>query len=258
MKRLCKECNDPTNNPKFCSLSCSTANRNRKIGERNIEEYYKDPKLCAECDDPISYDTRKSNQFCSQSCFGKYENRRRKNNGWQHPANLHRTEEEIREVTRARSVGAEGPFCHVSFASCSVTGKAYRNNIPNSNGGHIQRSPYVNLDEKTQYYIDAQFKFYVYDYPNEFDLVLAEEYGWYSTPGSRNGIKNINGVSRDHMFSISEGFRLGIDPIIISHPANCRLLRHRANKAKNGSCSISLDELHERIERWEKKYDQKS
>lgn len=256
MKHPCKECNEPTNNPKFCSLSCSTVNRNKKINTRKIKEYDLNPKRCLECNGPIRFDTRKSNIFCLKSCFIKYEHRRRKNNGWQHPSNLHRSREEEREVNRARSIGAEGPFCFVSFTICKVTSKIYRNNIPNSKrGGHIQRSPYVNLDKKTQYYEDAQFKFYIYDYPDEFDLALVEKYGWYSTPGSRKGVKNINGVSRDHMFSISEAFKLGVDPKIISHPANCHLLRHRANKAKNGSCSISLDELYERIERWNQNYD---
>lgn len=40
------------------------------------KEYYKNPKLCRECNLAISYKTRK-NIFCSSSCSGIYNNRKR-------------------------------------------------------------------------------------------------------------------------------------------------------------------------------------
>ena len=88
-------------------------------------------------------------------------------------------------------------------------------------------------------------------YPNEFDFSLIEKNGWYK---AKNHGDNLNGVSRDHMYSIMEGFRNNIDPDIISHPANCKLLLHNDNVSKSDNCSITIDELKKRINEWENKY----
>ena len=257
MKNICIICEEEfirksNTSGLYCSISCSNIDRYRK----NKERYKENPKLCP-CGDPIPYDKRHHNTYCSKPCFAKFENRRRKEEGWSHPAKKYNTRKEANaahnQQTRARRIGAEGPYCPVSFSICDVTGKAYRSDIPESKG-RIRRSPYVKLDEKKQYYEDARFTFWVYNFPEEFELSLVEKHRWYSTPGSRNGIKNVEGVSRDHMFSISEGFRLGIDPKILAHPANCQLMRHRDNKRKHGECSILLEKLYKKIEEWEKKY----
>lgn len=253
MKKLnCKYCHQEFT-PKYkvhsyCSLSCSTGYRNKKSAGKRKENYIKKPNLCQECQNPLEYN-KKNNKFCSTSCSAIYENHRRKETNWTHPSKNNQSKEELIEQLRRRRMGAEGPFSHVSFATCKITGKLYRSNIPNSKG-HIQRSPYVKLDEKTKYYEDAKFTFHVYDFPDKFNLNLIEKHGWYSTPGSRNGVKNVNGVSRDHMISISEGFKLGIDPKLLAHPANCQLLQHRDNQRKHGRSSITLDELYKRIEEW--------
>ncbi len=52
------------------------------------------------------------------------------------------------------------------------------------------------------------------------------------------------------MFSVKDGFIHGVDPKIIKHPANCRLLRHSDNVKKGASSCITLDELLERIHNW--------
>ena len=95
----------------------------------------------------------------------------------------------------------------------------------------------------------AGFKFNVYDYPTHFDLSLIERYGWYSA-SNRGG--NLNGVSRDHLYSVHDGFVNGIEPSIISHPANCRLVLHRDNQKKKNKSSITLEKLLERIKDFEK------
>lgn len=89
------------------------------------------------------------------------------------------------------------------------------------------------------------------DFPCEFDFNLIERYGWYKSTNRGN---NLIGVSRDHMYSISKGFEDNIDPEIISHPANCKLLKHTDNNLKNGSCSITLEKLFEKIKLWDNKY----
>lgn len=108
-----------------------------------------------------------------------------------------------------------------------------------------------NLEKLSCYRLACNFKFKLSDFPNEFDFSLIEEHGWYSPSNKKN---NLNGISRDHMVSIKYGFENKIDPKIISHPANCRLVKHTDNISKNLKCSISYDELIKRIEIWDQKY----
>ena len=82
----------------------------------------------------------------------------------------------------------------------------------------------------------------------KFNFDLIREYGWYSPSNSSN--PNLNGVSRDHMISVQYGFENGIDPKIISHPANCRLILQTENFKKRNNCSITIEELIDRIDRW--------
>ena len=56
------------------------------------------------------------------------------------------------------------------------------------------------------------------------------------------------------MISVREGFELGIDPSLISHPANCRLIKHTDNISKNKKSILTLDELIERIKIFNSKY----
>ena len=95
------------------------------------------------------------------------------------------------------------------------------------------------------------FKFNVYDYPNEFPIDLINEYGWYSA-SNRGG--NLKGVSRDHMISVKYAYDNDIDHNLISHPANCKLMIHNENVSKYSNCSISLDELIQKIDNWNYKY----
>lgn len=96
----------------------------------------------------------------------------------------------------------------------------------------------------------CRFKFKLSDFPDEFKFDIIEEFGWYK---AKNRGDNPNGVSRDHMYSISEGFKNKVDPYYISHPVNCRLMRHKDNNKKNGKCSITLDNLMERVIQWDKR-----
>lgn len=95
----------------------------------------------------------------------------------------------------------------------------------------------------------SEFKFNVYDYPTKFNLLLLEEYGWYKT---KNRGDNPSGISRDHMYSVKDGFENDIDPYYISHPANCKLMKHGDNNKKNTSSSITLEELKKRVALWTK------
>lgn len=97
-------------------------------------------------------------------------------------------------------------------------------------------------DEKRIYYKKCKFKFNPYEYKNIPGYELLLEKGIY------HAIKNPNGVTRDHMISRDFGYKNNIDPELISHPANCQFMGHLDNICKNSDCSISLEELKNRIE----------
>ena len=80
--------------------------------------------------------------------------------------------------------------------------------------------------------------------------------GWYTCPGQKRKhyAKNVNGISRDHSYSISEGLKNNINPLLLSHPANCKLMIHLDNKRKHSNCEIIIDKLKEKILKWEDKY----
>lgn len=104
-----------------------------------------------------------------------------------------------------------------------------------------------NKDAFLLYRQRCKFKFNVYDYPEKFDLKLLEQKGWYSPSNRKN---NLDGISRDHMLSISEGFSKGVDPELMSHPANCDLVCHRKNQSKRNKSSITYEQLVKRISEW--------
>lgn len=103
-------------------------------------------------------------------------------------------------------------------------------------------------DKHRQYALDASFQFNLADYSNEFDFSLVESHGWYSCK------KNTNGVSRDHIVSVNFGYKNNIDPKIIAHPANCKLLRQNDNASKHKKCGMTYDELLQKNKEWDLKY----
>ena len=55
----------------------------------------------------------------------------------------------------------------------------------------------------------------------------------------------------DHMYSVDEAYRNNIDPKIVSHPANCRIMIHNENNSKDSKSSITIEKLKERIKLWQ-------
>lgn len=97
----------------------------------------------------------------------------------------------------------------------------------------------------------CEFNFNLSDYPTEFNFGLIKKHGWYT---AKNRGDNKNGVSRDHMYSIKEGFINGVLPEIIKHPANCELITQNENNLKKTKCSITLEELCKKIKIWNFNY----
>lgn len=108
-----------------------------------------------------------------------------------------------------------------------------------------------NTDDYKKYRYQCSFKFGLNEYPGYFDLSNIKTLGIYK-PTNRGD--NPNGISRDHMISIKYGYEHNIDPYLISHPANCQLMTQTENIRKNKNCSITLQELYNRVERFEMLY----
>ena len=102
-----------------------------------------------------------------------------------------------------------------------------------------------------QYRQACSFRFNLASYPEEFDFELIKKYGFYSPKNKKD---NPNGVTRDHMYSVREGLENNVPPWVLAHPANCQLMLHVDNVSKYSHCSITLDELKERIRKWDDKY----
>ena len=119
-------------------------------------------------------------------------------------------------------------FCN---SSCSARYRCKQNNS-------------LITDEKRLYWMKCEFKFSPYSYPAIPGYTLLLEKGLY------NNNTNIDGISRDHMYSIANGWKNKIDPTIISHPANCNLIPQQENRIKWINCSITYQELLERINRF--------
>jgi endogenous inhibitor of DNA gyrase (YacG/DUF329 family) len=120
---------------------------------------------------------------------------------------------------------------------------------------NIQKRKSICEDCRKGYYKfyrpSCEFRFSLRKYSEWFGVDLLIEHGMYSPSNKKN---NLDGVSRDHLLSVSAGFKQGIDPAIISHPANCEYMLHRVNQRKHTKSSITLEQLLVRIEEFEKLY----
>lgn len=224
--RLCLQCNKETTNPKFCSQSCSASYTNGSRSYKNIND-----KLlpCMSCYSLCLVDRRTSFFKC----------------------NVCKSQENL---TKRRYIintfKVAGKYSKIYFRTCKLTGTLFITTNPRK---CINPSLKNTIDN---YRRSCQFRFGITSYKEWFSYasILIKQHGWYSTPGSRKGIKNINGCSRDHMFSITEGFQQNISPEIIKHPANCEIKPHKENQSKNTKSSITIEDLYRRIDDFNKIY----
>lgn len=258
----CNQCKKPYSIPKkevtrqaiknqkennFCSMECSglfkTTNNTTTLN-------------CEECQKIIKKQNstikKSKKSFCSSSCGARFYNKNRPES----------TNKKISNVLKRKFLNGElyfkpketFPHSKIKFRKCRTTGLGYKY-WDEVNGILNKRSPHLNHTERHIYKLDCQFKFNVYHYPDEFDISLVETFGWYTCPSNkRKGTLNVTGVSRDHLYSISDGFKNKIDPSIISHPANCIITIHTDNVSKGPKSSITLDELMKRVSKWNEKY----
>lgn len=199
----------------------------------------------------------KNRKFCNNSCSATYYNLRRSAE-----LNKKRIESIKRTVSLKKTIKNQfgihpritkmdiiGPYCKVYLCKCKYSGQPWFSKTVKTIHPDLAST-------KKQYTYSCQFRFGISSYPNWFSdaSMLIQQYGWYSTPGSRKGITNTNGISRDHLYSITDGWLNQIPPPIIRHPANCSLIPHKQNQSKHKKSKITLQELYERIESFDAIY----
>jgi hypothetical protein len=245
-----------------------------------VAVYEQNPKICNNCSEPIPYKKRLYNLFCNSSCSGSHNNKGRpaseKQKRIAREINLGRRLSEATKKKLSLIQGGTGVTGEIKeLRKKKITRAARRKGFPRKG-----RSPYPYtpvspcrgcgnyFSRETNYrkvYCDtcpisistyrarSAFCFNIYDYPNKFPLHLIEQHGWYSPTGrmKRNRALNLSGVSRDHMFSILDGFRRNIEPEILAHPANCCLMLHSENNSKKFRSSITFEELLKKIKEWD-------
>lgn len=112
---------------------------------------------------------------------------------------------------------------------------------------HHKLGTYDNMTERELYWKKCTFKFNFHKLPI---IGLEQVY----TIGVYHPINNPNGVTRDHIVSISYGWKNNIDPRFISHPANCQIITQSHNSSKGAKCDMTADELIQKCNEWDEKY----
>ena len=208
--------------------------------------------------------SKHAKKFCGHSCAASYTNKSRIEAGFvvSEKSKIQRSKT-LRSKPITNQFGTFRPVVHqeiigdytrIYFCKCKFSGKTFVSTR------QLQVHPSI-TETKDQYTYQCRFLFGISDYPEWFKdaSALIEQYGWYSTPGSnKKGILNVNGVSRDHLYSASDGFKNNIDPKLLSHPANCRLLPHKENQNKGKKSSITIEELKQRINQFDSMYGEPS
>lgn len=235
--RWCKK------NPKYDEILQSTKEKMHNHSKR--KEYTCNCVICNNeykvCVTPNMYALNKYKQTCSTQCAKKLTNAH---------TNLNQKNYKISKTLSNKCNNST----HIHI--CEYCGKVFeskrrKQKFCSNSCAHNSRYRVENKTLKQLYNNQCKFKFALNSYPKEFDFNQITLYGWYKPKNAGN---NLNGVSRDHIFSRNEGYKELIDPYLISHPANCQLLQHSLNASKNIKCDISLDELKNKINIWTQKY----
>lgn len=211
---------------------------NNKMGRLNLKVIYKENQVCKNCKKEFEKYFSKPNTFCSSSCAIQFNNRNRKLSEETKQKISNTLKNKPRREKSDKNRLEKKKVCKICLMN-EITEK------------HKKICNDCKLSYYEYYRPSCFFRFDVKDFNQEFDLSLVEQYGWYSPTNKRN---NLKGVSKDHMYSVMDGFRNKIDPNIISHPANCKLLLFSDNSIKKDNSSITIDELLKRIENWDERY----
>ena len=203
---------------------------------------------CPRCQELFENNTNRT--YCSRSCANsrEYTDARRK-----------KLLDTISKKTTIKNQFGDHPrqvvwdytesYTKIYLCTCKYSGKKWYSPTVKTVHPDLART-------RSEYGYSCRFQFGISSYPEWFvdATELINQYGWYSTPGSRNGITNVNGISRDHLYSISDGWKNNIPAHVIRHPANCELMPHKQNQSKHRKSKITIEELYERINAFEEMY----
>jgi len=262
MDNICPICNKEKPKPKnkYCSYACRNIYINsikdyskqtdkiRKTKRENLIKKNGELKtfqvICKNCKSIYEVLERskrfpiKSKYFCSRSCAVKFRGPRSEE-----------IKEKIRQKLKRLPKERICRGCHKYFIPI-INGRKSNGRVFCSQPCNY-RHRRENINIKNLYRTYSNFDFPLNRYPEHFNFKLIEEHGWYK---AKNNGNNLSGISRDHLFSISDGFKRLINPKILSHPANCELKIHNTNISKGSKSSITLDHLLEKIKHWTAKY----
>lgn len=252
-------------NPKYIELKTSTINKIKEKAEQRFENKHGKLKtfkvVCYKCGKEFyvnEYENdfpSKEKYYCSISCRNSHER-------------TEESKEKIRQAmynylrkTNKNFIEKKDEYdcickcCGKTFKTklirkfcsdkCRSFYKNYKSKFDNAND--LEQAKIINKYYKKQ----CHFNFALNNFYNEFDFSLIEKFGWYQ---AKNHGNNLEGVSRDHKYSVNEAVKNKIDPYYISHPANCQLMKHSENISKLDSSSITKEELYKLVDEWNLKY----
>lgn len=210
------------------------------LQSNKIQQYNLSPNKCVCCNKPLPYD-KKRNKFCNSSCAATHNNQK---------INYPKRKKE-QKITKTKKISKFresvcGEYTQIYLCTCKITGIKWYSKSAKSIHPTI-------IETKQQYTYQCRFNFSISQFPEWFSYCseLINTYGWYSAANRKN---NLTGCSRDHIYSVSEGYKNNIDPKILSHPANCQIMPHTINQTKHSSSNISLEKLLENIDKFNKMY----
>ena len=200
--------------------------------------------ICPKCS--IEFDNNTKRTYCSRSCAnGHIVTDKHRKKLLSTVAKKTTIKNQFGEHKRHIRWDYSGPYTKIYLCTCKYSGKQWYSKTVKTVYPELTRT-------KSEYSYSCRFQFGISSYPNWFTNAseLITKHGWYSTPGSRKGIKNTAGISRDHLFSVTDGWLNNIPPEVIRHPANCELVQHTENQSKHKKSKITIDELYQRIEQF--------
>lgn len=154
-----------------------------------------------------------------------------------------KTKQKISNKLKRRTI-TTCKFCNHKFESIVGRNRQFCSN--KCRGKYRTQEKIKLLDDFKKYRELSKFKFNVYSFPEQFNIALIKEHGWY------HPVKNNNGISRDHIIPIYYGYKNNIDHKIISHPVNCQLLRMKHNLSKGTKLLCSVSDIKKEIKKWNK------
>lgn len=180
-------------------------------------------KLCLHCEAQIEYEKHEP-KFCSKSCSAKHNNK-------------------IRVINTRKVRKDKNPFLtRNNFTAIRICSSCKKLEVmPNRVSKKTECS---SCCTKLEYRHRCAFKFDLRTYPERFNLEELKTIGMF------HPTRNPTGLSRDHKFSCNDGYLQGVDPLIVSHPANCLLITQASNSSKHSKSSITLEQLLNEIKNW--------